>query len=69
MEVIKCVECKYRNIVNKCPFARYVEIKNTNYARHSQTTATGDYFDSSTRVITICPVTDDDYCSRGELNN
>ena len=65
-EVVQCKECKHRNIVNECPFARYYQVRNTNYAGHSQTTVSGDYFDSPTRIITFCPVTDEDYCSRGE---
>lgn len=66
VDVIQCKDCKHRNIVNECPFARYVQLKNNNYTDHSQTLPYGQYYDSPTRIIVVCPVTNEDYCSRGE---
>lgn len=64
--IIHCKDCINRGIVNTCPFAQYSIVKNANSGNHSTTTVEGEYFDASTRVIIVCPVTDDDYCSRGE---
>lgn len=66
MDVVFCKECKHRGIVNSCPCARYVEVRNPNYTGHSQTTTSGEYFDSPTRIIVHSPLKDDDYCSKGE---